>query len=373
MFVFWSLVLERPGTSVCGNDHCIRLVGEPANEGHVWLGMAQVKQRANLWRRGWGWSWCAAIAATFVAAEVHAQLSCPGSCIGSSTAALLTVTNRHTGPAASFQSYGGGTLFDRDPQLPPADPAVEVMSLDGEGVSSLSYFSNGVRGESMSMNGVQGVSLERRASGVYGENMSGGGFGIAGRAKEDGIAVYGDNSAATGWAGYFNGRVHVGGYLSKAAGGFTIDHPLDPENKLLTHSFVESPEMKNVYDGVVTLDEQGTAVVEMPPWFSALNRDFRYQLTTLGAFAPVYIARELEGQQFTIAGGTPGLRVSWQVTGVRQDAYALHHPLPVEESKRESDRGRYLQPEAHGKPAALAMTRTLSAAPNIEPMCLPVR
>jgi hypothetical protein len=45
---------------------------------------------------------------------------------------------------------------------------------------------------------------------------------------------------------------------------FKIDHPLDPENKYLTHFSVEAPEAKNVYDGVSTLDEGGEAVVELP-------------------------------------------------------------------------------------------------------------
>jgi hypothetical protein len=44
---------------------------------------------------------------------------------------------------------------------------------------------------------------------------------------------------------------------------FRIDHPLDPANKYLNHSAVESPDMKNIYDGVVTLDADGEAVVEL--------------------------------------------------------------------------------------------------------------
>ncbi|MGH9844628.1 MAG: hypothetical protein ACREEM_38400 [Blastocatellia bacterium] len=69
------------------------------------------------------------------------------------------------------------------------------------------------------------------------------------------------------------------GTLSKGGGSFKIDHPLDPENKYLYHSFVESPDMMNIYNGVVTLDETGQAEVELPDYFSALNRDFRYQFT----------------------------------------------------------------------------------------------
>src|SRR5690349_4851424 len=38
------------------------------------------------------------------------------------------------------------------------------------------------------------------------------------------------------------GTLSVTGAISKATGSFVIDHPLDPKNKLLYHSFVESPD-----------------------------------------------------------------------------------------------------------------------------------
>jgi hypothetical protein len=145
-------------------------------------------------------------------------------------------------------------------------------------------------------------------------------------------------------AGYFRGSVTVTGNLTKGGGSFKIDHPLDPANRYLSHSFVESPDMKNVYDGVVTLDEGGEAVVVLPDWFEALNRDFRYQLTCIGGFAPVYIAEEIRGNRFRIAGGIPGMKVSWQVTGIRHDPWAEAHRIPVEEEKPEAERGRYRNP-----------------------------
>jgi len=92
--------------------------------------------------------------------------------------------------------------------------------------------------------------------------------------------------------------------------------------------------------------------VEMPQWFEALNRDFRYQLTCIGAFAPIYVAEKMSGSRFKIAGGEPGLEVSWQVTGIRHDPYADAHRIPVEEDKAPADRGKYLSPDAYGRPAA---------------------
>jgi hypothetical protein len=169
--------------------------------------------------------------------------------------------------------------------------------------------------------------------------------------------VYG-NAMGSGlnYAGYFQGNTHVNGTLTKAAGSFKIDHPLDPEGKYLYHSFVESPDMKNVYDGVALLDDSGEAWIELPEWFDALNSDFRYQLTCIGSHAPVYIADEISGNRFMIAGGKPGMKVSWQVTGIRQDRYAQEHRIPVEEDKPPNDMGKYLHPELYGASKELSVS-----------------
>jgi hypothetical protein len=114
--------------------------------------------------------------------------------------------------------------------------------------------------------------------------------------------------------------------------------------------------MKNVYDGTVVLDSSGEAWVELPDWFEALNTDFRYQLTAIGAPGPnLYVADEVEGNRFRIAGGDPGMKVSWMLTGVRHDAHARANAVPVEEYKSAADVGRYLHPEAYGAPGELAI------------------
>jgi hypothetical protein len=110
--------------------------------------------------------------------------------------------------------------------------------------------------------------------------------------------------------------------------------------------------MKNIYDGIAKLDSNGEAIVELPEWFGALNRDFRYLLTAIGAPAPtLYVAEEVAGNRFKIAGGTPGMKISWQLTGIRKDAYADKHRIPVEENKPDRERGSYLHPEAFNQPA----------------------
>ena len=249
---------------------------------------------------------------------------------------------------------------------------------------SLSRDGIGVRGEGAST-GVHGVS-DAEGTGVYGQGLYGvagegaavgvsvgvfgdtdaflGGRGVNGQAyRPSGIGVYGSNPSqdSNAYAGYFLGQVHVNGRLSKASGSFKIDHPLDPANKYLYHSFVESPDMMNIYDGVIALDGRGQAVIDLPEWFGALNRDFRYQLTCIGGFAPVYIQDEIVDNRFTIAGGRPGLKVSWQVTGIRQDAYANAHRIPVEEMKPEGERGMYLNPTLFGQPETKGIAQPLQA------------
>jgi len=142
--------------------------------------------------------------------------------------------------------------------------------------------------------------------------------------------------------------VDVDGNLTKASGTFKIDHPLDPANKYLYHSFVESPDMMNIYNGNVTTDAKGSAVVQLPEWFEALNRDFRYQLTVIGQFSQAIVASKVANHQFTIRTEKPNVEVSWQVTGIRQDAWANAHRVKVEVLKPKGERGLYLHPELFG-------------------------
>lgn len=147
-----------------------------------------------------------------------------------------------------------------------------------------------------------------------------------------------------------NGNLHVGGTLSKAAGSFRIDHPMDPENKYLVHSFVESPDMMNIYNGNITTDAAGKAIVTLPDYCSVVNRDFRYQLTVIGSFAQAIISREVSNNSFEISTNTPNVKVSWQLTGIRQDPYANKYRIPTVEEKAEKDKGKYLNPDLYNMP-----------------------
>jgi hypothetical protein len=235
----------------------------------------------------------------------------------------------------------------------PADPSA------GAGVYGLHQYPSGVNGRPYPQvagvvgeggtYGVRGLSGSAAGIGVSGENTSNGTYaiGVLGQTI-GGVGVYGI-ATGSGFAGSFDGKVRVNGVLSKGSGTFQIDHPQDPANRYLVHSFVESPEMMNVYAGVAFCDANGEATVEMPSYFEALNRTFRYQLTPVGQSAPnLFLADEVTEGQFRIAGGAPGLKVSWQVTGVRQDAFAEANPVVVEPEKANEDRGMFLHPNLFG-------------------------
>ena len=158
-----------------------------------------------------------------------------------------------------------------------------------------------------------------------------------------GIYAQASGASTTNWAGYFNGNVNIVGSISKGSGTFKIDHPLDPEHKYLYHSFVESPDMMNVYNGNVTTDAGGYATVILPDYFEALNKDFRYQLTVIkGHFAQAEIDEKIAGNTFRIHTSQPNIKVSWQVTGVRHDKYADAHRIQPEVEKKAENQGRYI-------------------------------
>lgn len=214
--------------------------------------------------------------------------------------------------------------------------------------------------------GVVGISQNASGSatfGVFGQSDGVNGNGIYGVCNNGSaaIGVWGMCTLGTssGYAGYFGGvsyasrvRVYgdllVSGSVSKGSGSFLIDHPLDPANKYLYHSFVESPDMMNVYNGNVVTDENGIALVELPEYFEALNIEYRYQLTTIGQPAQVYVLKEISDNQFTIKSDKPNVKVSWQVTGVRNDPYAQQNRIVNEVEKSAEEKGYYLHPDCYG-------------------------
>jgi hypothetical protein len=206
--------------------------------------------------------------------------------------------------------------------------------------------------------GVKGV-----ASGTGPNNY--GVYGTASGATTANYAIYG-SASGSGYAGYFSGNLHITGTLSKGSGTFMIDHPLDPENKYLYHSFVESPDMMNIYNGNVVTDAHGVATVTLPDYFDALNKDFRYQLTTLGQPSQVYISKEIAGNQFEITSDKPNVKVSWQVTGVRQDKFANAHRVVPEVEKEQRFKGLYLHAAEWGMPASKSIDAVTNGRATVD-------
>lgn len=283
------------------------------------------------------------------------------------------VVGRSNGPLGTAGVEGIG-LFDVGVR--------GIAAQSGAGISGDSKSGAGVLGRSTSGNGVVGegsATLGVPGSGVRGDNRNQLGYAVSGEGTD--IGVFAHNLTVTGNVAYLGARccagdfygtvkvhgvdsvfdaaylrgpttldgdVHINGTLTKSAGSFMIDDPIDPTGKYLYHSFVESPDMMNIYNGNLTLDSDGSGWVTLPNWFEALNQDFRYQLTPIGQPAPaLYIAQEITRNRFRIAGGAPHGTVSWQVTGVRHDSYANAHRIPVEMDKPAAQRGTLTHLDAH--------------------------
>jgi trimeric autotransporter adhesin len=235
----------------------------------------------------------------------------------------------------------------------------------------------GVVGQGGAYNGPNNGYSPYGGNGVggYGGNGSRqdgvGGYFVGGSQSVQGIGIIA--FGGSGIAGYFGGNIFSTGTITGAAKNFKIDHPLDPANKYLVHASVESSELMNIYTGNVTTDAQGEATVLLPDWFEALNTDFRYQLTVIGKFAQAIVASEIENHQFRIRTNAPAVKVSWQVTGVRQDAYAKANPLVVEETKEGGTAGYYIHPELYGQPQEKSISWTLHPEPMKRPVPRPAQ
>jgi hypothetical protein len=239
----------------------------------------------------------------------------------------------------------------------------------GRGLSSTGP-SSGVYGYANSTDG-RGVFGRADATtgetyGVYGVTNSIFGTAVRGFAQVTAgtnYGIYGSTDSNSGYGGYFNGDVHVTGTLTKSSGSFLIDHPLDPENKLLRHNFVESPENLLIYRGKARLDERGEAVVEMPAYFGALTNDINatVNLTPVGRWGMSemwFFGYEWSPKHdsFT-AYGQPGGEVAWMVMAERDDPVIHQLARPAEEEKgpdnKYCDRGKLLNPTAYGYPESM--------------------
>ncbi len=224
----------------------------------------------------------------------------------------------------------------------------------GGGGGSAAWFNGLSNSNGLAAYALTGLGIYGQASGsygIYGKTLSASFGGVIGFSGNN--SIYGSLGHGNQYALLGVGDVLITGNLAKGSGTFKIDHPQDPENKYLIHSFVESPDMMNVYNGNVITDQTGSATVKLPDYFLALNKEFRYQLTAIGIFAQAIIAEEVNAaNEFKIKTDKPNVKISWQVTGIRQDAYANAHRIKDVVEKKGEEKGKYIHPELFNQPAA---------------------
>ena len=257
-------------------------------------------------------------------------------------------------PGASPWQLSGTSTFYNDGAVGIGVVPSHLLHVAGPGVGFLSQFSDTYTGGNQSF-AIAASTSAVRGTAIFGVNdgatstvatIQGNTFGVAG------IGVAGFSSQASGWAFFGNGRFGTTGTKS-----FVIDHPLDPANRLLTHYCAEGPEPLNVYSGVVTTDAAGLAVVEMPSYYAAINRDERYLLTVIDdSDEPVFakVRQKIKDGRFVVWTSKPGVEVSWMVQGVRNDPFVRNYGAPVETDKTADERGTYLRPELYGLPASMS-------------------
>lgn len=238
-----------------------------------------------------------------------------------------------------------------------ADPTILVNNNGTEDGSGIEVYTTPVTGTPLAAGYTQPNAIYSQADGV------GVGVGVVGLGGDIGVA--GVSTGGSGFALY--------GYGNTGATGaklFHIDHPLDPENKTLSHYSIESNEILNMYRGMIELDANGQATIDLPNYFDAVNTNPSYQLTAIGTATQPYVATEIANNQFIIS-GAPNTKVSWTVIAERNDPtiqyfsekYNLKENV---RAKRPHEIGRYITPEAYGQNKTKAVWYSASRVKNYE-------
>lgn len=215
---------------------------------------------------------------------------------------------------------------------------------------------DGAFGKGVSSTGTGVIGVGNNVATFYTQTSGGGGAftGTANGAYGIATNTSGTSRGLIG-SGSEYGVVAVGNFGSTVGKYFIIDHPLDPENKILRHSCIESPEILNIYRGNVILDANGNGTVQLPDYFTAININYSYLLTPIGSPSVTYIADEIDNNGvFKVSGGNPNQKISWSVYSERNDKSINHDPMSkqMEIDKVGNQIGKYLAPEAYGKTKA---------------------
>lgn len=223
--------------------------------------------------------------------------------------------------------------------------------------SNFNISGGGIIGGTLTANTVTANGFLARGGAPGGFGVNNNGYSFSGGGNTDGGLFSNANGQVSLYTNsgervrVTDSGLQVFGTLTANTKNFKIDHPLDPLNKTLTYTSIESPDMMNIYNGNITTDANGEAIVKMPDYFEALNKDFRYQLTVIGTFAQAIVAEKIKGNTFKIKTDKPNVEVSWQVAGIRHDRFAEDKRATVEENKSSADKGKCLYaPACQGKP-----------------------
>lgn len=220
--------------------------------------------------------------------------------------------------------------------------AAGVYGGSGSGYGVLGFGVVGVGGGGF--NGLAGRSEDANGIGAYGNATGTDGAGVYGEASNGTGAAGVIGKSTTGYAGWFEGNVNVTGSLTTPAAFLQVDHPESPADRWYQQALVGAFERVTVLSGNAVSGANGRVVVRVPEIFGRTHTDVRYQVTPIGRAAQPFIAKELADGRFTIDAGAAGVRLSWQLTGVRDDAAARRGAFQVEADKRPHEQGRYADP-----------------------------
>lgn len=302
---------------------------------------------------------------TYTGAGETAYLSCAG------TSATLHVEGSGTATEVVYVHSSNGSV----PYCIMAEGAVtgvlgKSYVNSGNGVLgqcnplSAGYPGNGVYGQDLGGSTLAGIGVLGASNygtgvygngygiGVYGQNNSATGIGVSAYGNGTnafGLYASGSNTGISGVAAAVNGNLHVSGSILKGGGGFRIDHPQDPENKYLIHSFVEAPKATNIHRGETVLDAKGNATVKLPAYWESANENGLVNLTAVGCAMPGLFASRIVNGTFNIQGGAASQTVNWVVMSDRSDVWAKTYDPGVEVEKSNDKKGLFLNPELHGK------------------------
>jgi hypothetical protein len=259
-------------------------------------------------------------------------VSAPLGLSGSSPNAIISGTNSADGYGVYGESSSGTGIYGRAK----SQNQIAVYG-DNEVTGSFGYIGggqHGVYGETIYDFAMYGQHtntgnygyIGNEYDGVYGQSSVYGGGGIYGVHTGDGWGVYGQSSG--GYAGYFQGDVHVTGTISATSKPFIQPHARDPRLEIV-YIATEGPEAVVFHRGTGRL-ERGKAVIKLPEHFRlvAAAEGVQVQVTPLEDCNGIFVASKsqdrFEVKELMDGKGNAGF--DYYVTAVRA-GFEGHKPV----------------------------------------------